>query len=84
MATVKKDKLDEGRRLSRRRMARISFLFMLLAAILIVGSVTLGPEPEKAAKAVSTASVVLVSIFGFFTSLVLGYLGASVFEKKKG
>jgi hypothetical protein len=72
--------LDRGRRLARRRLGRISFLFMLAAASLIVYSVTLGPNPEAAARALATAETLLVWVFGFFTSLVMSYLGVSLWE----
>jgi amino acid permease len=62
-------------------MGRISFVFMLLSAGLIVYSVTLGSNPETVSKALATVETLLIWIFGFFTSLVMSYLGVSLWEQ---
>ena len=74
----KMEELDQGRRLARRRMAWISFWFLIGASTAILAGILLGPATIPAA--ISTATTAIVGIYTVFTSIVLGYLGVSVAE----
>lgn len=71
--------LDRGRRMARRRMAWISFWFLILVSSIIVAGVVL-PGGANVAAAIATAGTAIVGIYTVFTSIVLGYLGVSVAE----
>ena len=73
--------VDKGRRLARRYMAWLSFFFLLCVGLSIMYGVIWSPDPVTIASALSTASPVLTTVCGFFTTIVLGYLGVSVAEK---
>lgn len=75
------DDLDRKRRLARRRMAWISFLFLLVMSTLIVAGLTLSPRPVQVAEALKVASGAITGILTVFTTIVLGYLGVSLAEQ---
>ena len=75
------EKLDLGRRLARRRMAWVSFGFLLVSGTLIIGGLVLRDDPTLLAQALATASGPLTGVLTVFTTVVLGYLGTSVAEK---
>lgn len=72
------ENLDRGRRLARRRMAWISFWFLILVSTGIISGLLFGGP--AVATAISVASTALVGIYTVFTSIILGYLGVSVAE----
>ena len=75
------EQLDKGRRLARRRMAWMSFAFLVATGSLIVGSLTLREDPTLVASALATASGPLVGVLTVFVAIVLGYLGISGAER---
>lgn len=75
---MNKEELDLKRRLSRRRMAVISFAALLgIAAAVLAGSAF---GPASFADSVQKVSGVLNMILGVLAAIVLGYLGVSVYE----
>ena len=72
------EELDRGRRMARRRMAWISFWFLIgISTAIMIGILWCG---ATVAAAISTATTAIVGIYTVFTSIVLGYLGVSVAE----
>ncbi len=72
--------LDTGRRLARRRMAWLSFIFLLVLGTAIMVGLLVRTDPTLFAQALATASGVLTGLLTVFTTIVLGYLGVSVAE----
>jgi hypothetical protein len=73
--------LDRGRRLSRRRMARISFLFLILSGTSILSMLMLHPDRLEIAQALAAASMVVTPLLSVLTAIVLAYLGVSAAEQ---
>lgn len=75
------DDLDRRRRQARRRMAWVSFSLMVGTAVAILYGVVLSPERTDIADAIDVSSSVLNGLLTAFTTVVLGYLGVSVYER---
>lgn len=73
--------LDRGRRLARRRMAWLSFAFLVFFGLMTTYGLTFSPARESFAAALSVATVPVTGLLTVFTSIVLGYLGVSVVEQ---
>ena len=73
--------LNYQRRIARRRMAWISFLFLLAFSTLIVAGLMLSPRPVQVAEGLEVASGAITGILTVFTTIVLGYLGVSLAEQ---
>jgi hypothetical protein len=73
--------LDRGRRLSRRRMARAAFWFMIVSGATIMVSLMLSEDRVEIATALSIASMIIGGIYGTLTLIILGYLGFSAAEQ---
>lgn len=80
METDNFNRLEKGRRRARRTMACVSFYFMILTTFAMLGALLLHPSRESIANALGTVSMLLGSIYFFFTSIVAAYLGLSAAE----
>jgi len=73
--------LERGRRLERRRYARISFGMILVTSILVIGNLLFSPNRTEVATALATAAPLITGLMGVFTAVILGYLGVSTAER---
>ncbi len=80
------DEYEEKRRLARRRMALVSFWFLIASGVAILAILLFHHQRAEVAQALQTASFVVGSLMAMPTAIVLGYLGVSVAEQifKKG
>lgn len=62
-------------------MAWVSFSLMVGTAVAILYGVVLSPERTDIADAIDVSSSVLNGLLTAFTTVVLGYLGVSVYER---
>jgi len=76
--------LDKGRRLARRRMAYLSFFFLLFTGIVVVVSLVYDSEREAIAAALQGGLGAIAGIIATFTTIILFYLGVSLAERLKG
>ena len=75
------EELDKGRRLARRRVAYISFFWLMAVATCIFAMLLFGDERKDVATALSTSSALLGTIIGVFTTIILAYFAASATER---
>lgn len=73
--------LERGRRMARRHMAWYSFWLLFGSSALIVLALVFAQDREGVAAALDTARPLLTSMLTVFTTIVLGYFGASVTER---
>lgn len=72
--------LDRGRRLSRRRMARVSFGVLCLELIVGFGLLAFHPDRAAIASALGASASYLGPLNAALVLIVLGYLGFSAME----
>lgn len=75
-----KEELDCGRRLERRRYARISFGIICVKSACVTAFMLLHPDRKDVASALATAAPLLTGLIGLFTAIILGYFAASTTE----
>lgn len=75
------DDLEEGRRLERRRFARFAFVFLLLFATIITGTVLFHPLRLDIATALDKTQGLLNGILTALAAIIVSYVGASTWEK---
>lgn len=75
------DELEKGRRLERRRYARISFGLIVIKSCLLMGVLLLDPQRQEVAQAFATASPLLGTMLGVYTAVIAAYMGASAAEQ---
>jgi len=81
MKQITKHELDVGRRLERRRYARISFALIVANSIIITSVLLLSSDRQVVAEALATAAPLITGMLGVFTAVILGYLGVSAAER---
>ena len=72
------EELDIGRRKARRRMAWISFAFLIFVGVTVMFGLTGSPQ---FAESLNTAASPFIAIVTVFTTIILGYLGFSAMEQ---
>jgi len=74
------DEMDRNRRMSRRRMAQISFALLVLKGVLTTAMLLFSDNRLDIANALTAATPATVSITTVFVTIILGYLTASGFD----
>ena len=72
--------IEEGRRLERRRFARVAFSFMVAFATLITLAILFHPDRLDLAESLDKTSTILNGIMTAFVAIVMSYLGVSTWE----
>lgn len=75
--------MDETRRLSRRRFAKVSFWFLIVLASLVVLTVLLHPSRLSVSEALNNVSGLLNGIVAALVAIIMSYLGVSAWERTK-
>jgi hypothetical protein len=75
------EEIDEQRRISRRRMAIVSFSLIVMKGALVTLALLLHPDRQEIATALATASAATTGIFTALVSIIFLYLSASTAEK---
>lgn len=71
------DDMERARRISRRRMAQISFGLLVILTVVITGAILFNEDRLEIAQALATASIAMGSIMTVFVMIILAYLSIS-------
>jgi len=72
--------VEEGRRLERRRFARVAFAFMVVFASAITLAILFHPDRVDLANSLDKTSTILNGIMTAFVAIIMSYLGVSTWE----
>lgn len=72
--------VEEGRRLERRRFARVAFAFMVVFASVITLAILFHPDRLDLANSLDKTSTILNGIMTAFVAIIMSYLGVSTWE----
>lgn len=72
--------VEEGRRLERRRFARVAFTFMVIFAAVITLAILFHPDRLDLAASLDRTSTILNGIMTAFVAIIMSYLGVSTWE----
>jgi uncharacterized membrane protein len=72
--------IEEGRRLERRRFARVAFTFMVVFATAITLAILFHPDRLDLATSLDKTSTILNGIMTAFVAIIMSYLGVSTWE----